>query len=324
MTLLLRVLAALMLAGVTATAASAQTKWDMPTPYPAANFQTKNAIQFAADVDKASNGALKIEVHPAGSLFKHPEIKTAVRQGSASIGEILESVAGSEAPVYGLDSVPFLATGYDAAKKLYVAQKPYLEKQLASEGLMLLYSVPWPPQGIYAKREIASVDELKDLKFRTYNAMTARVATLAGATPTQIEIPDLAAAFASGRVDVMITSASSGVETKAENYLTHYIDAQAWVPRNIVFANKAAFDRLSPVEQKAVLDAAHTAEARGWQASIDEMTIKTDMLKGAGIKVLQPTPALKDGFAKIGAAITAEWEQAAGADGAAMMAAYRK
>ena len=157
--------------------------------------------------------------------------------------------------------MPFLATGYAASKKLYDAQKPYLEKQLASEGLMLLYSVPWPPQGIYAKKEIKSVDDLKGMKFRTYNAMIGRIAALAGAIPTQIEVPDLPTAFATGRVDVMITSASTGVDTKAQDYLTHYMDTQAWLPRNIVFVNKAAFDKLTPAEQKAVKDAAKTAES---------------------------------------------------------------
>ena len=154
------------------------------------------------------------------------------------------SLASNEAPVYGVDSLPFLATGYDAAKKLYAAQKPYLEKQLASEGLMLLYSVPWPPQGLYAKREINSVNDLKGLKFRTYNATIGRIAALAGAIPTQIEVPDLPTAFATGRVDVMITSASTGVDTKAQDYLTHYIETEAWLPRNIVFVNKEAFDKL--------------------------------------------------------------------------------
>ena len=143
-------------------------------------FPHPNVIQFAADVDKATNGSLKIAVHSAGSLIKHPEIKRSVRQGTTPIGEMLESLSSNEAAVYGLDSVPFLATGYDASRKLYAAQKPYLEKQLASEGLMLLFSVPWPPQGIYAKREIKSVDELKGLKFRTYNAMIGRIAALAG------------------------------------------------------------------------------------------------------------------------------------------------
>ena len=142
MTKLVRIVAGLLLAGGLATAASAQTKWDMPTPYPDGNFHTKNVIAFAADVDKATNGSLKIAVHSAGSLIKHAEIKRSVRQGTTPIGEILESLASNEAPVYGLDSVPFLATGYDASKKLYAAQKPYLEKQFAAEGLILLYSIP--------------------------------------------------------------------------------------------------------------------------------------------------------------------------------------
>jgi len=319
-----RVLAGLVLACGLSTGASAQTKWDMPTPYPDGNFHTRNVVMFAADVAKATNGSLTITVHSAGSLIKHAEIKRAVRQGTAPIGEMLESLASNEAPVYGVDSVPFLATGYDASHKLYMAQKPYLEKQLATEGLMLLYSVPWPPQGIYAKREIKSVDEIKGLKFRTYNAMIGRIAALAGAIPTQIEVPDLPTAFATGRVDVMITSASTGVDTKAQDYLTNYIDTQAWLPRNIVIVNKEAFDKLSPAEQNAVKDAAKTAEERGWKLSIEEMTIKTNALKAAGIKVTAPTPELKAGFTKIGDTIAAEWEKSAGVDGAAILAAYRK
>ena len=319
-----RVCAALLTTLGIASAASAQTKWDMPTPYPDGNFHTRNIVQFAADVDKATNGSLKIAVHSAGSLIKHPEIKRSVRQGTAPIGEMLESLSSNEAAVYGLDSVPFLATGYDASRKLYAAQRPYLEKQLASEGLMLLYSVPWPPQGLYAKREIKSVDDLKGLKFRTYNAMIGRIAALAGAIPTQIEVPDLPTAFATGRVDVMITSASTGVDTKSQDYLTHYIDTQAWLPRNIVIVNKAAFDKLSAAEKKAVIDAAKVAEDRGWKLSIEEMTIKTKALKDAGIKVMPPSPELKAGLAKIGSTIASEWEKSAGADGAAMLAAYKK
>jgi TRAP-type C4-dicarboxylate transport system substrate-binding protein len=324
MSLILRAFVAAAFAGVLATGAAAQTTWDIPTPYPDGNFHTKNVAAFAADVEKATGGSLKIKVHSAGSLIKHPEIKRAVRQGTAPIGEILESLAANESPVYGFDSLPFLATGYDGAKKLYAAQRPYLEKQLASEGLMLLYSVPWPPQGLYAKREIKSVDDLKGLKFRTYNPMIGRIAALAGAIPTQIEVPDLPTAFATGRVDVMITSASTGVDTKAQDYLTHYMDTQAWLPRNIVFVNKAAFDKLKPAEQKAVTDAAKVAEERGWNASIEEMTIKTKALRDAKIIVVTPSPELKAGLTKIGQTIAAEWVTAAGADGKAMLDAYAK
>ena len=315
---------ALALACGLVSSAAAQTQWDLPTNYAAGAFHTKNIAQFAADVDRVTGGSLKIVVHPAGAMIKHAEIKRSVSDGKVAAGEVLISLAADEAPVYGVDSIPFLATGYDGARKLYDAQKPYLEKQLASEGLVLLFSVPWPPQGIYAKREIKSIDDLKGMKFRAYNAMTKRIAELASAEPAQIEIGDLPAAFASGRVDVMITSASSGVQSKAEEYLTHYVDTQAWLPRNMVFASKAAFDRLSAAEKMALIDAAKAAEERGWKLSIEEMTIKTKALKDAGIIVVLPSPTFEAGLARIGSVIAQEWAASAGADGKALLAAYRK
>ena len=193
----INVLAAACVGANLLSAASAQTQWDLPTNYAASAFHTRNIVQFAADMEKATGGSLKIAVHPGGEMIKHAEIKRTVSDWKVAAGEVLISLAADEAPVYGIDSIPFLATGYDGARKLFEAQKPYLERQLAKEGLVLLFSVPWPPQVVYAKREIKSIEDMQGLKFRTYNAMTRRVAELAGAQPTQIEVPDLPAAFAS-------------------------------------------------------------------------------------------------------------------------------
>jgi TRAP-type C4-dicarboxylate transport system substrate-binding protein len=304
--------------------AVAQTKWDMPTPYAEGNFHTKNVLQFAQDVDKATNGQLKIQVHAAGSLIKHPEIKKSVRQGVAPIGEILASVASNDSPVYGVDSVPFLTGGYADAMKLYKAQKPALEKRLATENMILLYSVPWPPQGLYARKEIKSVDDLSGLKFRTYNAATSRLSQLVKAVPTQIEVPDIPTAFATGRVEAMITSPSTGVDSKAWDFLTHYHDLQGWQPRNIVFVNKDAFDKLPADQKKALTDAAAAAETRGWAASEKETADKTKILADNKIVVLQPTAALRKALQDIGATMAKEWEAAAGAEGKTIMDAYRK
>ncbi len=247
-----------------ATSASAQTKWDMPVPYGDTNFHTQNIVQFAEDVKSATDGGLEITVHSNGSLFKHPDIKNAVRQGLAQIGEILGSRLSNEDPIYEVDSIPFLATSYDDAKKLYDASKDQLAAKLQEQGLQLLFSVPWPPQGIYTQKEISSVDDLKGLKMRAYNAATERLAQLAGSLPTQVEVPDLPTAFATGRVEAMITSPSTGANSKVWDFLSHYSDAQAWLPRNMVFVNKAAFDALPEDQQAAVLEAAATAETRGW------------------------------------------------------------
>ena len=323
---MLRYLGAGFVAGTLALAgpAVAQTKWDMPTPYAEGNFHTKNVLQFAQDVNKATNGQLKIQVHAAGSLIKHPEIKKSVRQGVAPIGEILASVASNDSPVYGVDSVPFLTGGYADAMKLYKAQKPALEKRLATENIILLYSVPWPPQGLYARKEIKSVDDLSGLKFRTYNAATSRLSQLVKAVPTQIEVPDIPTAFATGRVEAMITSPSTGVDSKAWDFLTHYHDLQGWQPRNIVFVNKDAFDKLPADQKKALTDAAAAAETRGWAASEKETAEKTKILADNKIVVVQPTAALRKALQDIGATMAKEWEAAAGAEGKTIMDAYRK
>lgn len=304
--------------------AAAQTKWDMPTPYSEGNFHTKNILQFAQDVDKATNGQLKIQIHASGSLIKHPEIKKSVRQGIAPIGEVLISLHSNDSPVYGIDSVPFLTGGYADARKLYNAQRPALEKRLGSEGLVLLYSVPWPPQGLYARKEIKSVDDLSGLKFRTYNAATSRLSQLVKAVPTQIEVPDIPTAFATGRVEAMITSPSTGVDSKAWDFLTHYHDLQGWQPRNVVFANKDAFDKLPADQKKALTDAAKAAEDRGWAASEKETVEKTKVLADNKVVIVQPTPALKKALQEMGATMAKEWEASAGADGKAILDAYRK
>ena len=304
--------------------AAAQTKWDMPTPYSEGNFHTKNILQFAEDVEKATKGQLKIQIHASGSLIKHPEIKKSVRQGLAPIGEMLASLASNDSPIFGVDSVPFLTGGYADAKRLYDAQKPALEKRLASENLMLLYSVPWPPQGLYTRKEIKTVEDLSGLKFRTYNAATSRLAQLVKAVPTQIEVPDIPTAFATGRVEAMVTSPSTGGDSKAWDFLTHYHDLRGWQPRNIVFVNKDAFDKLPPDQKKALTDAAKAAETRGWAASEKETAEKTKVLADNKITVVQPSAALRKSLLEIGATMTKEWEASAGADGKALMAAYRR
>src|SRR5690606_25571447 len=158
---------------------------------------------------------------------------------------------------------------------------------------------------------------------RAYNAATERLAQLAGALPTQVEVPDVPTAFATGRVEAMITSPSTGANTQVWDYLSHYADVQAWLPRNMVFVNKAAFDALSEDQRKAVLQAAAKAEERGWEASKKEAQQKTEELAENGITVYKPSDELREGLAKIGETMAEEWAEKAGAQGKAILEAYR-
>lgn len=308
--------------GLANGAAMAQTKWDMPTPYPDANFHTQNIAKFADEVKAKSGGKLEIKIHSNGSLFKHPEIKNAVRGGQVPIGEFLLSSKANENPVFETDSVPFLATSYDQAAKLWKASKKQVEAALDKEGMSVLYAVPWPPQGLYAKNEIKTVDDMKGLKFRAYNVTTEKLAKLAGAVPTQVEVPDIAQAFSTGRVEAMMTSPSTGSNSKAWDFVKHYHDVQGWMPKNVVIVNKKALRALDKATQKAVMDAARAAETRGWEMSKAETTEKTEVLSKNGMMVHKPSDALMKGLRAIGKQMTDEWVAKAGADGKAIMKAY--
>lgn len=307
-----------------ATSAIAQTKWDMPTPYAATNFHTENVMQFAADVEKATGGKLKIQVHPNASLFKANEIKRAVQGNQAQVGEILLSGYSNEDPLFGLDSVPFLATSYVDADKLWKASRKPIEEKFAKQGMMILYSVPWPPQGIYSSKPINAIGDMKGLKMRTYNPYTSRIAELAGAQPVTIQAAELAQAFATGAVNANITSGATGYDTKAWEVVKNYYDTQAWLPKNVVFVNKSAFDALDKASQAAVMKAAADAEARGWKTSQEKTAWYVEQLAKNGMTVAQPSAQLKGDFQKIGATMTDEWLKTAGAEGKAIVDAYKK
>jgi TRAP-type C4-dicarboxylate transport system substrate-binding protein len=299
-------------------------EWDMPTPYPEGNFHTQNIIAFADDVREATGGALDITVHPAGSLIGHAEIKNAVRSGQAPVGEFLLSRLANENPVFAVDTVPFLATSYDDAQRLWAASQEQTEELLARQNLTVLFTVPWPPQGLYADQPIETIGDLAGMRFRAYNAGTEQFAQLAGAVPTQVEVPDIPQAFATGRVDAMITSSSTGVNTSAWDYLTHFYDAQAWLPKNIVVVNTEALESLDEETRSAVLAAAEAAQTRGWEASQAEHQAQMDVLAENGIAVGPPSDALAQSMREIGATMAGDWEEDAGEAGAAILDAYNQ
>ena len=305
-------------------AVQAQTRWDLPAAYPATNFHTVNLSQFAADVDRASGGKLKITVHPNASLFKAPEIKRAVQGGQAQIGEILLVNFSNEWPIYAADGLPFLADSYEESMKLYRAQKPLMEKKLAEQGMLLLYSVAWPPQGIYSKKPINSAADLRGIKWRAYSPATSRIAELVGAQPVTVQAAEFSQALATGVVESTMTSGATGVDSKLFEHLKFYYDVQAWLPKNAVIVNKRAFDALDKATQDALLKAAADAEARGWTESRKVNTTTLETLRANGMTVTPPSAQLKADMRKVGDTMLKEWLEKAGAEGKSLVDAFNK
>ncbi len=304
--------------------ALAQTKWDLPAAYPATNFHTENLVQFASEVEKATAGKLKIQVHANASLFKAPEIKRAVQGGQAQAGEILLANFDNESPLFGLDGLPFLASSYAESRKLYDVQKPVLDKYLGNQGMKILFAVPWPPQGIYVNKEISSVADMRGIKWRAYSPATGKVAELIGAQPVTIQAAELSQALATGVVQSYMSSGSTGYDTKTYEHIKYWYDTQAWLPKNAVIVNKKSFDALDAATQAAVTKAAADAESRGWKVSQEKNEWYKKALTEKGMKIMTPSAKLTTDMKQVGAIMLTDWEKRAGADGQAVVAAYRK
>lgn len=314
------------LAAVLAVAApaAAQTKWNLPAAYPANNYHSENLVWFADEVKKATDGKLEITVHAGASLFKAPEIKRAVATGQAQMGEVLISIHENEDPVFGLDTIPFLASSYPESYKLWLAQKEAIAKKLDGQGIMVLYSVAWGPQGIYANKDINTVEDMKGLKMRAYNVGTTRIAELVGAQAVTVQAAELPQALATGTVNAFMTSGATGYDSKVWESMSHWYDVRGWIPKNIVMVNKAAFNGLPKDQQEAVLKTAAAAEERGWKIAEEKSDWYVEQLKAKNMKVLPPSDTLRDGLKKIGDQLTADWQKRAGAAGDEVLTAYRK
>ncbi len=296
--------------------------WDLPAAYPATNFHTETAVAFGACVKGATAGRVDITVHPNGALFKGNDIKRAVQTGQAPIGERLISAHANENALYGVDSIPFLASSFDASEKLWKAARPELEKLLASQNLVYVYAVPWPPQGLYTKKPINAVADLKGVKFRSYSVATARIAELAGMIPVQIEAADLSQALATGVADSFISSGSTGFDVKAWEYMTNFYEVDAWLPRNVVFANKDSFGKLSAADQAAMKTCGDKAAADGLAKSRALTQKYLDALAANKMTVAKPNATLAGELNAFGKTMTGEWITKAGPAGKAIIDAF--
>ena len=305
------------------TSAFAQTKWDLPAAYPSTNFHTENLVQFAADVDKATAGKLKITVHANASLFKANEIKRAVQGGQAQIGEVLLVNFENENPIYGADGIPFLASSYADSKKLYAAQKPALTKLLDTQGMKLMYTVAWPPQGIYSKKPLASVADLRGIKWRAYSPATAKIAELIGAQPVTIQAAELGQALATGVVESYMSSGSTGYDSKTYESVKYWYDTQAWLPKNAIIVNKKAFDALDAPTQAALTKAAADAEVRGWKLSEEKNEFYKKALAEKGMNILAPPAKLVADMKQVGTIMLADWQKKAGAEGETLVSSFK-
>lgn len=295
-----------------ATVSHAQTNWQLAAGYSEATFHTQNLASFSQDVEASTAGQLKISVHAGGSMIKLKDIPQGVREGRVQAGETIMTNLAGEMPIAGADTIPFVVKSYADARRMWALQRPLIERDFAKQGMKVLFAVPWPPQGLYAKSALKKPSDLKGVAMRTYNQSTVRLAELLGARPVDVPMSEVNGAFSSGKVDAMITSAVTGVENQVWNSVQYYYPIDAWFPKNIVFANLKAFEALMPAQQTALIEAANQAEARGWLLSQKQQAEATEELQRQGMTVAQLPAQFAHDFKRLGERFSLEWLRATG------------
>lgn len=286
--------------------------WKLATGYSAESFHTKNIMQFSQDVLEASRGKLLIQVHPGSALIKLNDISQAVQSGKVEAGETIMTSMVKQIPLAGADAVPFVATSYKDAQRLWKLQRPGIEKHFLANGIKLLYAVPWPPQGLHSVKPIQSSADFKGTQMRTYNSTTVRIAELLGAKPVDVPTAEVGKALAEGRIDNMITSALTGVDNKVWTSTKYYYEINGWFPKNAVFVNTKAFEALTSEMRAQVMRAAAQAEGRGWSASEALASSATEELRANGVKIDRIPPDLSREIKRMGEKFSAEWIKTVG------------
>ena len=310
------------LTAATALPAAAE-KWDMPMAYSASNFHSAVGAEFAKCVTTGTGGEIEITTHPSGSLFKGADIKRAIQTGQVPIGERLLSGHQNENAIFGVDSIPFLATSFDDAAKLWAAAKPTMEEVLSDQNLTLLYSVPWPPQGLYFKDAVESVADMEGVKFRSYNNATARLAELTGMLPVTIEAAEISQAFATGVADSMVSSGATGYDRKVWESLNYFYEVDAWLPRNYIMVNKGVWDGVSDGNKNVIRACAEIAEYAGTWRAKEYTQFTLGGLRAGGMTVEPASDQMVGELKEIGVTMTNEWLEAAGAEGQAIVDAFK-
>ncbi|MCB2054075.1 MAG: TRAP transporter substrate-binding protein [Geminicoccaceae bacterium] len=302
--------------------AQAETRWIMASGYPEDSFFTRNIRMFIDDVKEATGGELVIDLRSNDSLIKHDAIKRAVQVGQVQAGEIRLSVYGNENIVYGLDSIPNLVTTYDEAWKLMEAQDPYFQELFQKDGMRIVTYVCWPGQGFYTAEPVNSLADLEGQSLRIYSPQTQEMGEKLGMDATILPFAEVPQAFSTGLIEALWTSAQTGTDVQAWDYVDYFTYTGSLHTKNAVILNGAAFDALSPEHQQAVLDAAAEATERGWAMSKEAGEEKEKVLADHGMTIAQAPDDVMQKMREIGKEMVAQWRAEADTEQVAVLEAY--
>lgn len=315
--------------GVAQPAADARPTavWRMPTEYPATAMPGEGISVFAAALATKSGGRLTVEPSFDAKLgIRSAGMAKAIREGAVEAGDAFGGALAGLDPVFGLSSLPFVSPSLEEARRLADLARPLYEQAFARQGLKLLYVTPWPPSGLWTKEPLVSVERLRSLAVRTYDATSTAVLSRAGARAFNISFADAEARLKDGSINAVLSSGDGGAGRRLWERLPHFAAVNYAVPLSFAAANLAAYEALDPDLRRAVDEAARETEARQWAAIETRLAENYTRMRANGVAILTAIdPAVASALREAAGEAVAEWRRAAGPEAERVLdAATRK
>lgn len=311
--------------GLTAMPVVAKTVWNANSVWPPKNHQSVGLNDFAEKVKTATNGDLELVVQTGGALgYKGPELLKAVRDGLVPISDMLISGVAGDEKSFQIVTLPFLVRNFDELRLLLDISRPYFDKSAKKWGQKVLYIAPWPGAGLWTKKKVTTLEDLKGAKTRTYDKNGALVMEAVGATPLALPFSEVYTSLQTGLIDSVMTSTPTAVDGKFWEVLKYYEPLNITIATDMVNVNLKAFNKLPKAQQEALVKIGKEMEDAMW-AKVKTIDKEQEAISNKnGIETVAPSARFMNDLEKITEKIRADWLKTAPADGKKIHAEFMK
>jgi TRAP-type C4-dicarboxylate transport system substrate-binding protein len=296
-------------------------QWALANEYPASTLAGEGDEFFAKSVADKTRGKIAIVTMPDAKLgYKSREQLKAVAEGKIAMADSFAGAIAEDHAIFGLASLPFVVRDVAQARALYDAARPAYEKAFAKFNQKLLYSTPWPPTGLWTKRQATTLDAVKKLRVRTYDQTGTDLFRRLGASASLVSFADLPAKLAAGEIDAVLSSGDGGAARKLWDVLTHFDEINYAIPLSFTTVNLDKWKALDAPTRRAVEAAAAESEAHQWQAVEARVRLNYKHMRDRDMAIHDELDdELRVKLREAGRAAVDEWAAKAGPEGKALL-----
>jgi len=244
---------------------------------------------WAAELEKRSQGEVKVKIFYAGTLAKPTENLQLIRSGGVELANMSPSYFGADLPLFTApNSIPMALSAVPQTTVLIqrlLKELPAMDDEAKRNGVKALHFHHLNPYLLVCKQQIKSLDDLKGKKIRTWGSDMPKMVQAAGGVPVSLGLPELYEGLSRGTVDCIPFSVDLMVSYKIHEVAKHVHDVTLWLgPTSGLWMARAAWDRLTPNHQKLFIQISDEAAIRDRDMTMAAATTATETLKAAGVQ----------------------------------------